>query len=97
MSFVRTIYLENGYRFSIPDNDLADVAKKVTNYVSKQLRSYTASSIYGIANCELESYLVNRLANEVFIGEEVDYTCVNAEDEMFLTLAVLDKINVIIQ
>ena len=97
MSFVHTIYLENGYRFSIPDNDLADVAKKVTNYVSKQLRSYTAGDIYGIANCELEFYLVNRLANEVFIGQEVDYTCVNAEDEKFLTLEILDKINVIIQ
>lgn len=35
MSFVHTIYLENGYRFSIPDNDLAEVAKKVTNYVRK--------------------------------------------------------------
>lgn len=97
MSFVHTIYLENGYRFNIPDNDLADVAKKVTNYVSKQLWSYTASDIYGIAICELESYLVNRLANEVFIGKEVDYTCVNAEDEKFLTLEILDKINVIIQ
>lgn len=88
---------ENGYRFSIPDNDLADVAKKVTNYVRKQLWSYTASDIYGVANCELEFYLVNRLANEVFIGKEVDYTCVNAEDEKFLTLEILDKINVIIQ
>ena len=97
MSFVRTIYLENGYRFSVPDNDLADVAKKVINYVSKQLYRYTASDIYGIANCELEFYLVNRLANEVFIGKEVDYTCVNAEDEKFLTLEILDKINVIIQ
>lgn len=93
MSFVHTIYLENGYRFSIPDNDIADVAKKVTNYVSKQLRNYTASSIYGVATCELE----NRLAKEVFIGKEVDYTCVNAEDEKFLTLEILDKINVIIQ
>lgn len=97
MSFVHTIYLENGYRFSIPDNDLADIAEKVTNYVSKQLRNYTASNIYGVAICELEFYLVNRLANEVFIGKEVDYTCVNAEDEKFLTLEVLDKINVIIQ
>ena len=97
MSFVHTIYLENDYRFSIPDNDLADVAKKVTNYVSKQLRNYTASDIYGVANCELEFYLVNRLANEVFIGKEVDYTCVNAEDEKFLTLEILGKINVIIQ
>lgn len=97
MSFVRTIYLENGYRFSVPDNDIADVAKKVINYVSKQLYRYTASDIYGIANCELEFYLVNRLANEVFIGKEVDYTCVNAEDEKYLTLEILDKINVIIQ
>lgn len=97
MSFVRTIYLENGYRFSVPDNDLADVAKKVINYVSKQFRHYTASDIYGIANCELEFYLVNRLANEVFIGKEVDYTCINAEDEKYLTLEILDKINVIIQ
>lgn len=99
MSFVHTIYLENGYRFSIPDNDLADVAKKVTNYVSKQSRryTYTASDIYGIANCELEFYLVNRLANDVFVGKEVDYTCVNAEDEKFLTLEILGKINVIIQ
>ena len=97
MSFVHTIYLENGYRFNIPDNDLADVAKKVTNYVSKQFRHYTASDIYGIANCELEFYLVNRLANDVFVGKEVDYTCVNAEDEKFLTLEILDKINVIIQ
>lgn len=97
MSFVRTIYLENGYRFSVPDNDLADVAKKVINYVSKQLYHYTASDIYGIAICELEFYLVNRLANEVFIGKEVDYTCVNAEDEKYLTLEILDKINVIIQ
>lgn len=97
MSFVRTIYLENGYRFSVPDNDLADVAKKVINYVSKQSYRYTASDIYGIANCELEFYLVNRLANEVFIGKEVDYTCVNAEDEKYLTLEILDKINVIIQ
>lgn len=97
MSFVRTIYLENGYRFSVPDNDLADVAKKVINYVSKQLYRYTASDIYGIANCELGFYLVNRLANEVFIGKEVDYTCVNAEDEKYLTLEILDKINVIIQ
>ena len=97
MSFVRTIYLENGYRFSVPDNDLADVAEKVINYVSKQLYRYTASDIYGIANCELEFYLVNRLANEVFIGKEVDYTCVNAEDEKYLTLEILDKINVIIQ
>lgn len=97
MSFVHTIYLENGYRFSIPDNDLADVAKKVTNYVSKQFRRYTASDIYGIANCELEFYLVNRLTNDVFVGKEVDYTCVNAEDEKYLTLEILDKINVIIQ
>lgn len=99
MSFVHTIYLENGYRFSIPDNDIADVAKKVTNYVSKQFLSYTASDIYGVAICELEFYLVNRLANEVFIGQvkEVDYTCVNAEDEKFLTLEILDKINIIIQ
>ena len=97
MSFVHTIYLENGYRFSIPDNDLADVAKKVTNYVSKQFRRYTASDIYGIANCELESYLVKRLASEVFIGKEVDYTCVNTEDEKYLTLEILNKINVIIQ
>lgn len=97
MSFMHTIYLENGYRFNIPDNDLADVAKKVTNYVNKQLWSYTASDIYGVANCELEFYLVNRLANEVFIGKEVDYTCVNAEYENFLTLEILDKINVIIQ
>lgn len=73
------------------------VAKKVTNYVSKQFRRYTASDIYGIANCELEFYLVNRLANDVFVGKEVDYTCVNAEDEKFLTLEILDKINVIIQ
>lgn len=71
--------------------------KKVTNYVSKQFRRYTASDIYGIANCELEFYLVNRLANDVFVGKEVDYTCVNAEDEKFLTLEILDKINVIIQ
>lgn len=78
-------------------HDLADVAKKITNYVSKQLWSYTASDIYGIANCDLEFYLVNRLANEVFIGKEVDYTCVNAEDEKFLTLEILDKINVMIQ
>lgn len=84
-------------RTVIPDNDIADVAKKVTNYVSKQLRNYTASSIYGVATCELEFYLVNRLAKEVFIGKEVDYTCVNAEDEKFLTLEILDKINVIIQ
>lgn len=70
MSFVHTIYLENDYRFSIPDIDLADVAKKVTNYVSKQFRHYTASDIYDIAICELEFYLVNRLANEVFIGQE---------------------------
>lgn len=49
MSFVHTIYLENGYRFSVPDNDLADVAEKVINYVSKQFRHYTASDIYGIA------------------------------------------------
>ena len=97
MSFVYTIYLENGYRFSVPDNDLADVAKKVINYVSKQSYRYTASDIYGIANCELEFYLVNRLANEVFIGKEVDYTCVNAEDEKYLILEILDKINVIIQ
>ena len=76
---------------------LADVAKKVTNYVRKQLWSYTASDIYGVAICELEFYLVNRLANEVFIGQEVDYTCVNAEDEKFLTLEILNKINVIIQ
>lgn len=48
MSFVHTIYLENGYRFSIPDDDLADIAEKVTNYVSKQLRNYTASNIYGV-------------------------------------------------
>lgn len=97
MSFVHTIYLGNGYRFSVPDNDLADVAEKVINYVSKQFRHYTASDIYGIANCELEFYLVNRLANEVFIGKEVDYTCVNTEDEKYLTLEILDKINVIIQ
>ena len=97
MSFVHTIYLENGYRFSIPDNDIADVAKKVTNYVSKQVGRYTASDIYGVATCELEFYLVNRLANEVFIGQEVDYTCVNAEYEKFLTLEILGKINVIIQ
>lgn len=97
MSFVHTIYLENGYRFSVPDNDLADVAEKVMNYVGKQFRRYTTSDIYGIANCELEFYLVNRLANEVFIGKEVDYTCVNAEDEKYLTLEILDKINVIIQ
>lgn len=45
MSFVHTIYLENGYRFSVPDNDLVDVA----------------------------------------------------EDEKYLTLEILDKINVIIQ
>lgn len=57
----------------------------------------TLANIYGVAICELEFYLVNRLANEVFIGKEVDYTCVNAEDEKFLTLEVLDKINVIIQ
>lgn len=97
MSFVHTIYLENGYRFSVPDNDLADVAEKVINYVGKQFRRYTTSDIYGIANCELEFYLVNRLANEIFVGKEVDYTCVNAEDEKFLTLEILDKINVIIQ
>lgn len=53
MSFVHTIYLENGYRFSVPDNDLADVAEKVINYVGKQFRHYTTSDIYGIANCEL--------------------------------------------
>lgn len=97
MSFVHTIYLENGYRFNVPDNDLADVAEKVINYVSKQFRRYTASGIYGVAICELEFYLVNSLANEVFIGKEVDYTCVNTEDEKFLTLEILDKINVIIQ
>lgn len=97
MSFVHTIYLENGYRFNIPDNDIANIAEKIANYVSKQLRNYTASSIYGVATCELEFYLVNRLANEVFIDKEVDYTCVNAEDEKFLTLEILDKINVIIQ
>lgn len=97
MSFVHTIYLENGYRFNISDNDIANIAEKVANYVSKQLRNYTASSIYGVAICELEFYLVNRLANEIFIGKEVDYTCVNAEDEKFLTLEILDKINVIIQ
>lgn len=97
MSFVHTIYLENGYRFNVPDNDLADAAEKVINYVSKQFRHYTASDIYGIANCELEFYLVNRLANEVFIGKEVDYTCINTEDEKYLTLEILDKINVIIQ
>lgn len=97
MSFVHTIYLENGYRFNIPDNDIANIAEKVANYVSKHLRNYTASSIYGVATCELEFYLVNHLANEIFIGKEVDYTCVNAEDEKFLTLEILDKINVIIQ
>lgn len=99
MSFVHTIYLKNGYRFSIPDNDFTTIADKVIRYISKQLGhySYTASDIYGIANCELESYLVNRLANEVFIGKEVDYTCVNTEDEKYLTLEILDKINVIIQ
>lgn len=97
MSFVHTIYLKNGYRFSVPDNDLADAAEKVINYVSKQSRHYTASDIYGIANCELEFYLVNRLANEVFIGKEVDYTCINTEDEKYLTLEILGKINVIIQ
>lgn len=73
------------------------VAEKVINYIGKQFRRYTASDIYGIANCELEFYLVNRLANEVFIGKEVDYTCVNTEDEKYLTLEILDKINVIIQ
>ena len=99
MSFVHTIYLENGYSFSIPDNDLATIADKVIRYVSKQLGhyNYTAGQLYGIANCELEFYLVNRLANEVFVGKEVDYTCVNAEDEKYLTLEILDKINVIIQ
>ena len=99
MSFVHTIYLENGYRFSIPDNDLTTVADKVIRYVSKHLGhcNYAAGQLYGIANCELEFYLVNRLANEVFVGKEVDYTCVNAEDEKFLTLEILDKINVIIQ
>lgn len=99
MSFMHTIYLENGYRFNIPDNDLTPIADKVIRYINKQLGhcSYTASDIYGIANCELEFYLVNRLANEVFIGEEVDYTCVNTEDEKYLTLEILDKINVIIQ
>lgn len=72
---------------------------KVTNYVQRFyiIPRYTASDIYGIANCELEFYLVNRLANDVFIGKEVDYTCVNAEDEKFLTLEILGKINVIIQ
>lgn len=40
MSFVHTIYLENGYRFNIPDNDIANIAEKVANYVSKQLRNY---------------------------------------------------------
>lgn len=79
------------------NNGVADVAEKVINYVSKQLYRYTASDIYGVATCELEFYLVNRLANEVFIGKEVDYTCVNAEDEKYLTLEILDKINVIIQ
>lgn len=99
MSFVHTIYLKNGYRFSIPDNDLTTIADKIIRYISKQLGhySYTASDIYGIANCELEFYLVNRLANEVFIDKEVDYTCVHTEDEKFLTLEILDKINVIIQ
>lgn len=79
------------------NNERAEVAEKVINYVGKQFRRYTTSDIYGIANCELEFYLVNRLANEVFIGKEVDYTCVNAEDEKYLTLEILDKINVIIQ
>lgn len=99
MSFVHTIYLDSGYCFSIPDNDLTTIADKVIRYVSKQLGhyNYTAGQLYGVANCELEFYLVNRLANEVFIGKEVDYTCVNAEDEKFLTLEILDKINVIIQ
>lgn len=99
MSLVHTIYLENGYRFSIQDNDLTTIADRVIRYVSKQLGhcNYTASQLYGIAVCELESYLANRLANEVFIGKEVDYTCVNIEDEMYLTLEILDKINVIIQ
>lgn len=99
MSFVHTIYLENGYRFSIPDNDITAIADKVIRYISKQLGhySYTASDIYGIANCELEFYLVNRLANEVFVGKEVDCTCVNAEGDKLLTLEILDKIHVIIQ
>lgn len=99
MSFVHTIYLENGYRFSIPDIDLTTIADKVIRYVSKQLGhyNYTACQLYSVANCELESYLVNRLANEVFVGKEVDCTCVNAEDDKFLTLEILDKINVIIQ
>lgn len=84
MSFVHTIYLENGYRFSVPDNDLADAAEKVINYVSKQFRHYTASDIYGIANCELEFYLVNRLANEVFKfknGFESDFESENVSRE----------------
>lgn len=29
MSFVHTIYLKNGYCFSIPDNDLTTIADKV--------------------------------------------------------------------
>lgn len=98
MSFVHAIYLENGYRFSVPDNDLTTIADKVIRYVSKiGYYNYTAGQLYGIANCELEFYLVNRLANEVFVGKEVDHTCVNAEDEKYLTLEILDKINIIIQ
>lgn len=50
MSFVRTIYLENGYRFSVPDNDLADVAEKVINYVGKQFRRYTTITVLLIAS-----------------------------------------------
>lgn len=99
MSFVHTIYLKNGYRFKIPDNDLTTIADKVIRYVSKQLGhcNYTAGQLYGVASSELAFYLINRLANEVFVGKEVDYTCVNDEDDKFLTLEILDKINVIIQ
>lgn len=51
MSFVHTIYLENGYRFSIPDNDITTIADKVIRYVSKQLGHYNYTAGHLLRCC----------------------------------------------
>lgn len=69
---------------------------KLTNYLQRFCIIPRVRN--GVAEFTLLVQLVNNERTEVYdIGQEVDYTCVNAEDEKFLTLEILDKINIIIQ
>lgn len=49
MSFVHTIYLENGYRFSVPDNDLADVAPQSKKHKMQSQKAHLWAENYNAA------------------------------------------------